>query len=135
MAVEALIALLITQAAPAAATPDPLAASFAGWIIEVEDDLHHSSSRLQSVVTAGCVTTLKGAQGRWVVNWRTVDTVALEDVFVFLRGTAFQIAVVADVQDTAGRAKLRRMWMAMQMLARRCGGGALAVDDSGVVLP
>ena len=129
-----LAALALVAADPPA---DPLRASFAGWLTEVEDDLGDGDSRITGVTTAGCTTTIIGEKGRWVVDWRTVQTVALEDVFVFLKAPRLKIAVVADVRDTAGQAKLRGMWTGMKALATRCtaGGAAHAPNEAGVTLP
>ncbi|WP_419809880.1 hypothetical protein [Sphingomonas sp.] len=138
MAADVLIALaLAATGAPAGAVPDPLAASFAGWYTEIEDDLGTGDSRVKRVVTAGCLTTITGEKGSCRVDWRTVDTVALEDVFVFLKGPSLQIAVVADVRDAAGQAKLRGMWMAMRALSARCATGMppVAPNEAGVTLP
>ena len=128
-----LAALMLAQVAPA----DPLAASFAGWHTEVEDDLGSADSRVVSARTAGCVTTVVGEKGNWRLDWRTIETVALEDVFVFLKGPGVQLAVVADVRDAAGQTKLRGMWTAMRGLSARCHPGAPAQlpADAGMTLP
>lgn len=130
-----LAALALVQAAPLAA--DPLAASFAGWHTGVEDDLGSADSRVKAVRTAGCVTTVTGEKGSWRLDWRTIETIALEDVFVFLKGPGVQLAIVADVRDAAGQAKLRGMWTAMRGLAARCAVGTLprVPDEAGVTLP
>lgn len=104
----------------AAATADPIAATFAGWHTEVEDDLGTGDSRVSGVATQGCVTTIIGEKGRWAIDWRQVRTIALEDVFVFLEGPGLKLAVVADVRDAAGQDKLRGMRDAMARLATRC---------------
>lgn len=121
----------------AAAAPigDPLAASFAGWLTQVEDDLGDGDSTVTGVATRGCLTTITGEKGRWTVDWRTVRTVALEDVFVFLEGPGLKLAVVADVKSEADLPKLRGMWTAMRDLAARCGAQARAPDEAGVRLP
>lgn len=110
----------ILLTALAVAQADPLAAAFQGWHTEVEDDLGTGDSRVTGVATQGCITTITGEKGRWAVDWRTVRTIALEDVFVFLEGPGLKLAVVADVQDAAGQAKLRGMRDAMAALATTC---------------
>lgn len=131
-----LLAALALAAAPAAdAQADALRAAFRGWYTEVEDDLGTGDSPVREVATAGCVTTITGEKGRWTVDWRTVRTIALEDVFVFLEGPGLKLAVVADVHDAAGQAKLRGMWTAMKALATRCGGQARVPDEGNVRLP
>ena len=130
--------MLLMALALAADDPpaDFLRESFAGWTTQIEDDLGHRQSRVTEAVTRGCVTTITGEQGQWSVDWRKVKTVALEDVFVFLEGPQLKLAVVADVQNDAGQARLRAMWVAMRTLATRCGGeGPHAVDDADVTLP
>jgi hypothetical protein len=119
-----LAALALAQAAPAPAEDHAAALSraFAGWYTEVEDDLGDADSRVTGVATDGCVTMITGEKGRWRVDWRTVEAVALEDVFVFLAGPGLKIAVVADVRDEAGLAKLRGMHAAMRGLAAGCRG-------------
>ena len=118
--------MLAAALALIAATPDPqaeaLRASFAGWYTEVEDDLGSGDSRVTGVVTDGCTTTITGEKGRWTIGWRSVRTVALEDVFVFLEGPGVKLAVVADVRSEADLSKLRGMRDAMVALANRCGG-------------
>lgn len=123
---------MLATAAPAV---DPLAASFAGWRTEVEDDLGNGDSRVTGVATAGCVTTIAGEKGRWAIDWRTMKTVALEDVFVFLEGPGLKLAVVADVRGDADLAKLRGMWTAMRGLATRCGGVIRAPNGAALRLP
>jgi hypothetical protein len=110
------VGLALLQASP----PDPVAAAFAGWHVEVEDDLGGGDSRVTAVSTVGCVTTIMGEKGRWAIDWARVDTVGLADVFVFLRAPELQIAVVADVRDEAGLAKLRGMHTAMIAARERC---------------
>lgn len=127
--------LLAALALATAAPVDPLQASFAGWITEIEDDLGGGDSRVTGVATTACATTITGAKGRWTIDWRTVGTIALEDVFVFLEGPGLKLAVVADVRDTAGQTKLRGMWTAMKALATRCAGTPHAPDDANVRLP
>ena len=129
--------MLLAALALAAADPpaDALRASFAGWLTEVEDDLGDGDSRVTGVATVGCTTTITGEEGRWAVDWRTVRTIALEDVFVFLEAPGMKLAVVADVKSEADLPKLRGMWTAMRALATRCGGAARAVDEAGVRLP
>ena len=114
---------------------DALRESFASWTTAVEDDLTHTDSPVTDVATDGCTTKIAGERGNWTVDWRTVRTVALEDVFVFLEGPQLKLAVVADVQDQAGQARLRGMWNAMQGLARRCGGEPRVPDEAAVTLP
>lgn len=115
-----LAALALLAANPQAdAQADALGAAFAGWHTEIEDDLG-PDSRVTGVATEGCVTTITGEKGRWAVDWRTVRTIALEDVFVFLDGPGLKLAVVADVRDAAGQAKLRGMRDAMAGLRGRC---------------
>lgn len=129
---------MLTALALAAADPagDALKASFAGWLTEVEDDLGSNDSRVTGVATDGCTTTITGEKGRWTVDWRTVRTVALEDVFVFLEGPSLKIAVVADVRSESDLPKLRGMWTAMRTLAARCGApGLRAPDEAAMRLP
>lgn len=129
----AALALAATSSDPGA---DALQASFAGWHIAVEDDLGAGDSPVRSVATQDCVTTIAGEKGRWTVDWRTVRTIALEDVFVFLEAPGLKIAVVADVRDAAGQEKLRGMWTAMKTLATRCAARAPhAPDEAAVRLP
>lgn len=90
---------------------------------------------MTGVVTQGCITTITGEKGRWVVDWRTIRTVALEDVFVFLEAPGLKIAVVADVKSEADLPRLRGMWTVMKALALRCGGAARTPDEAGVRLP
>lgn len=125
-------ALALAAADPAA---DPLKASFAGWHTEVEDDLGDGDSRITDVATRGCTTTIIGEKGRWTVDWRTVRTVALEDVFVFIEAPGVKLAVVADVKSEADLPKLREMWTAMKALAARCDAAPSAPDEAGVRLP
>lgn len=75
---------------------------------------------MTGVTTQGCVTTIAGEKGRWTVDWRTVRTIAMEDVFVFLEGPGLKIAVVADVRDAAGQGRLRAMRDAMAARAAKC---------------
>ena len=104
--------------------PDPqaqaLQTSFAGWRTEIEDDLGSGDSRVTGVATKGCTTTITGEKGRWVLDWRAVRTIALEDVFVFLEGPGLKLAVVADVRSEADLPKLRGMRDAMLALVSRC---------------
>lgn len=135
-ALLAALALARAQLQPEPADAAALTASFAGWHTEVEDDLG-PDSRVTAVATAGCVTTVTGEEGSWRLDWRTIETVAPEDVFVFLKGPGVQLAVVADVRDAAGQAKLRAMWTAMRGLAARCATGTppRIPDEAGVTLP
>lgn len=135
MTVSAVLALALAQAVPTEV--DLLAASFSGWHTAVEDDLGSADSRVQAVATVGCVTTLTGEKGSWRLDWRVIETIALEDVFVFLKGPGLQLAVVADVRDAAGEAKLRSMWTAMRGLATRCATGTppRVPDEATVTLP
>lgn len=117
MAISALlIALMFGQSAPS----DPIAASFKDWRVEIEDDLGGADSRVRSVATKGCATTIVGKEGRWTIDWRAVRVIAMEDNFVFLEGPALKMAVVADVRDEAGQLRLRTMRDAMQAAADRC---------------
>ena len=129
--------MLLAALALAAADPsaDALRESFAGWLTEVEDDLGDGDSRVTGVATVSCMTTITGEKGRWVVDWRTVQTVALEDVFVFIEAPGVKLAVVADVRSEADLPKLRGMWAAMRGLAARCGATVRAPDEAGVRLP
>lgn len=102
------------------AAADPIAAAFAGWYVEVEDDIGGGDWRVIGVGTEDCVTTLTGEKGRWAIDWHTVRTIALEDVFVFMEGPGLKIAVVADVKDAAGQGRLRAMRDAMTAEASRC---------------
>lgn len=127
-------ALALVQAPVPAA--DPLASSFAGWHTEIEDDLGDNDSRVTGVATDGCTTVITGEKGSWRVDWATVQTIALEDVFVFLEAPSLKLAVVADVRDAAGQARLRGMWAVMKGLATRCAGRPpRAPDEANVRLP
>jgi hypothetical protein len=110
------LALTIAQAQPA----DPIAATFRGWHVEVEDDRGGPDARVTDATTIGCVTTISADKRSWAVDWSQVDTIGLADVFIVLRGPGLQIAVVADVRDAAGVARLRGMRDAMMAAQGRC---------------
>ena len=75
---------------------------------------------MTGVATDGCVTIIAGEKGRWAIDWRTVRTIAMEDVFVFIEGPGLKIAAVADVKDASGQGRLRAMRDAMVAAAGRC---------------
>ena len=87
------------------------------------DDNGGGDLMLLSMATQDCKTMVRGAPAReWVIDWKTIKTLGLQQNFIFVKGDDLQIAIVADTSKADQADKLSELAMAMTNAKRGCQG-------------
>jgi hypothetical protein len=105
---------------PPASDPDPIATAFNGLIAEVEDDLGSNDQLLDRIETTGCTSRLIGKTHSWTIDWRTMETVAHGDTFVFIKGKDTALAIVGNAGKPDQAQKLSQLLAAMTAVYGQC---------------
>ena len=118
--------LMLHTSAPLPHMPvdyDPIAAAAKDLKAQVEDDNGGGDLMLLSMATQDCKTMVRGAPAReWVIDWKTIKTLGLQQNFIFVKGDDLQIAIVADTSKADQADKLSELAMAMTNAKRGCQG-------------